>query len=44
MSLQGICDGAGAVVLASAQACQEHNLKPLARLVGYGISGTCGSS
>ncbi|KAK2193441.1 hypothetical protein NP493_13g13025 [Ridgeia piscesae] len=35
----GICDGAGAVVLASAQACQEHNLKPLARLVGYGISG-----
>ncbi|KAI0234214.1 3-ketoacyl-CoA thiolase, mitochondrial [Lamellibrachia satsuma] len=35
----GICDGAGAVVVASAQACKEHNLKPLARLVGYGISG-----
>jgi len=35
----GICDGAGAVVLASEEACKEHNLKPLARLVGYGIAG-----
>jgi len=35
----GICDGAGAVLLASEQAVQEHNLKPLARLVSYGIAG-----
>lgn len=35
----GICDGAGAVVLASEEACKAHNLKPLARLVGYGIAG-----
>lgn len=35
----GICDGAGAVILASEEACRTHNLKPLARLVGYGIAG-----
>jgi len=35
----GICDGAGAIVLASEEACKTHNLKPLARLVGYGIAG-----
>jgi len=35
----GINDGAGAVILASEAACSEYNLKPLARLVGYGISG-----
>jgi acetyl-CoA acyltransferase 2 len=29
----GICDGAGAIVLASEEACKAHNLKPLARLV-----------
>ena len=29
----GICDGAGAIVLASEEACKTHNLKPLARLV-----------
>jgi len=29
----GICDGAGAVILASEEACKTHNLKPLARLV-----------
>ena len=29
----GICDGAGAVILASEEACRTHNLKPLARLV-----------
>ncbi|XP_071536813.1 3-ketoacyl-CoA thiolase, mitochondrial isoform X1 [Panulirus ornatus] len=35
----GICDGAGAVVLASEEACNEQNLKPLARLVGYAVAG-----
>ncbi|XP_047470741.1 3-ketoacyl-CoA thiolase, mitochondrial-like [Penaeus chinensis] len=38
-SASGICDGAGAVVLASEEACKEHDLKPLARLVGYSIAG-----
>jgi len=35
----GICDGAGAIILASAAAVKEHNLTPLARLAGYGVSG-----
>lgn len=35
----GICDGAAALVLASEEACKTHNLKPLARVVSYGISG-----
>jgi len=35
----GVCDGASAVILASEEAVAKHNLKPLARLVGYGISG-----
>ncbi|XP_042229930.1 3-ketoacyl-CoA thiolase, mitochondrial-like [Homarus americanus] len=35
----GICDGAGAVILASEEACKEQNLKPLARLVGYAVAG-----
>jgi len=35
----GICDGAGAIILASEAALKEYNLKPLARLVGYGIAG-----
>jgi len=38
-SASGISDGAGAVIIASEAACKEHNLKPLARLVGYGIAG-----
>ena len=38
-SLQGICDGAGAVVIASEEACGEHGFKPLARLVGYAVAG-----
>ena len=36
---QGINDGAGCVILASEAALKEHNLTPLARLVGYGVSG-----
>ncbi|XP_041365713.1 3-ketoacyl-CoA thiolase, mitochondrial-like [Gigantopelta aegis] len=35
----GVCDGAGALVLASEAALKKHNLTPLARLVSYGISG-----
>ncbi|KAG8329978.1 3-ketoacyl-CoA thiolase, mitochondrial [Homalodisca vitripennis] len=35
----GICDGAGAVVLASEEACKQHGLTPLARLVGYSVVG-----
>ncbi|XP_054277472.1 3-ketoacyl-CoA thiolase, mitochondrial-like [Macrosteles quadrilineatus] len=35
----GICDGAGAVVIASEQAVKQHNLTPLARLVGYSVVG-----
>lgn len=36
---QGICDGAGAVILASEEALKEHSLTPLARLVGYSVVG-----
>lgn len=35
----GICDGAGAILLASEEAVKKHNLKPLARLVGYAYVG-----
>jgi len=35
----GICDGAGAIILASEEVVKEHNLKPLARVVSYGITG-----
>lgn len=35
----GICDGAGAIVVASEAAVKEYNLKPIARLVSYGIVG-----
>nr|BAN20370.1 yippee interacting protein [Riptortus pedestris] len=35
----GICDGAGAVILASEKAVKENNLTPLARLVGYSVVG-----
>lgn len=35
----GVCDGASAVIVASEEALSKHNLKPLARLVGYGVSG-----
>lgn len=35
----GICDGAGSVILASEEAVNQHNLKPLARLVSYGVTG-----
>jgi len=35
----GICDGAAAVIVASEEAVAKHGLTPLARIVGYGISG-----
>mmetsp|Transcript_4092 Transcript_4092/g.8831 ORF Transcript_4092/g.8831 Transcript_4092/m.8831 type:complete len:402 (-) Transcript_4092:78-1283(-) len=35
----GISDGAGAVVIASADAVKKHNLKPMARIVSYAIAG-----
>ncbi|KAH6941657.1 hypothetical protein HPB50_021634 [Hyalomma asiaticum] len=35
----GICDGAGAIVIASEDAVKKHNLKPLARIVGYSYVG-----
>ncbi|XP_075216942.1 yippee interacting protein 2 [Lycorma delicatula] len=38
-SASGICDGAGAVVLANEEGIKQHNLTPLARLVGYSVVG-----
>jgi len=38
-SASGICDGAGAVMLASEEAVSKHGLTPLARIVGYGVAG-----
>jgi acetyl-CoA acyltransferase 2 len=35
----GICDGAGAILVASEEAVIQHNLTPLARIVGYGVAG-----
>ncbi|XP_007972244.2 3-ketoacyl-CoA thiolase, mitochondrial [Chlorocebus sabaeus] len=35
----GIADGAGAVVIASEDAVKKHNFTPLARIVGYFVSG-----
>lgn len=35
----GICDGAGTIILASEDAVNEHDLKPLARLASYYVSG-----
>jgi len=35
----GISDGAGVVIIASEQAVKEHDLKPLARVVSYAVSG-----
>ena len=35
-----ISDGAAALVVASAEACEQHGLKPLARITGYAAGGT----
>lgn len=36
---KGVSDGAGALILASEDAVKKHNLTPLARVVGYFVSG-----
>jgi len=38
-SASGICDGAGAVIIASEEAVTKNGLTPLARVVGYGLAG-----
>lgn len=38
-STQGVCDGAGAIILASEEAVKTEQLTPLARLIGYSIVG-----
>jgi len=38
-SSSGICDGAGAVIIASEEAVAREGLTPLARIVGYGVAG-----
>lgn len=38
-SASGISDGAGVNIIASEEAVKKHGLKPLARIVGYGLSG-----
>ncbi|MDC0709880.1 acetyl-CoA C-acetyltransferase [Stigmatella sp. ncwal1] len=35
----GICDGAGSMVMATRSFVEKHGLKPLARLVNWGVSG-----
>ncbi len=35
----GICDGAAALVLATEDYAKQHNLKPLARVVQWGVAG-----
>jgi len=35
----GICDGAASLVVADARWAEQHNLQPIARLVGWGVSG-----
>merc|ERR1712018_444576 len=38
-SASGICDGAAAVIVASEDAVKDYGLIPLARIIGYGVSG-----
>ncbi|KAF7243974.1 3-ketoacyl-CoA thiolase, mitochondrial [Varanus komodoensis] len=35
----GVCDGAGAVIIASEEAVKKHSLTPLARIVAYDATG-----
>lgn len=35
----GLNDGAAAMLIASEQGCKEHNLKPMARIVGAAVAG-----
>lgn len=36
---KGVCDGAGAVVIASEEAVKKHSLTPLARIIAYHAVG-----
>ncbi|XP_048265160.1 3-ketoacyl-CoA thiolase, mitochondrial [Bombus terrestris] len=38
-SASGVCDGAGAIILASEEAVKTEQLTPLARLMGYSVVG-----
>ncbi len=38
-SSSGICDGAGALILCNEHALDKYDLKPLAKIVGYGMGG-----
>mmetsp|Transcript_18279 Transcript_18279/g.30480 ORF Transcript_18279/g.30480 Transcript_18279/m.30480 type:complete len:402 (+) Transcript_18279:72-1277(+) len=38
-SASGICDGSASLVVASESACEEHGLKPLARVVAWSRTG-----
>jgi len=35
----GICDGAAAVIICDEESLKKHNLQPLARVIGYHVSG-----
>ena len=35
----GICDGAATLIVADAKWAEQHNLEPIARLVGWGVAG-----
>jgi acetyl-CoA acetyltransferase family protein len=35
----GICDGAGALVIATAEFARKRNLAPIGRLIGWGVAG-----
>ena len=36
---QGICDDAGAVIIANEEAVKAHSLNPLVRMVDYAVVG-----
>ena len=38
-SASGICDGAASLLVADAETVKQHNLKPLARVVGWSVAG-----
>ncbi|RZC35714.1 3-ketoacyl-CoA thiolase, mitochondrial, partial [Asbolus verrucosus] len=38
-SSSGICDGAGAIIVASEEAASKHNLTPLARILAFSVVG-----
>lgn len=38
-SSSGVCDGASAAILATEEACEKHNLTPIARVVSFNSTG-----